>query len=409
MERAHRHETTPRSIQSLAGKTHRVVRSGAGARARTTAITHHLLSLKLSGAVTVLVLIAALLLPGAQNVASQGMTDCGSDLATPTIVTSVYVQPDAGFAPVLDEIDQARCTVDISMYLFTSDEVLASLQEAELRGVRVRVLLDEIPFGTFGTQQEIFDQLVEIGADVRWSPSTFTYSHAKYLLVDDHALLVTNQNFTGAGFTSNREFGIVTTDPRYVSEAVRIFDADWSGFTGPQSFEHLVVSPVNSRQTILDLINGSKVSVWMYAEVLRDEEITTALDDAVSRGVDVRLLVNPSADEEDAPYFLDVLDHGVQVRVLNAPYVHSKALVVDGTSVLIGSQNYSYTSLNLNREVGIVLTDATSLEIVGSTFLRDWSRAEPVDTVSLGVDYAPGCLTLAGRVGKLSSGRWGVV
>jgi phosphatidylserine/phosphatidylglycerophosphate/cardiolipin synthase-like enzyme len=195
-------------------------------------------------------------------------------------------------------------------------------------------------------------------------------------------LLVTNQNFTGAGFNSNREFGVITTDRGPVLEAIQVFESDWHGAHAPTSFQHLIVSPVNSRNTILDMINGSEKSVWLYAEVLRDEDVTDALDGAVARGVDVRLLVNPSTSDEDVPYFLDVLDHGVQVRVLNSPYVHSKALIVDGTQVLIGSQNYSFTSLDRNREVGMVLEDPTSVEIVSSTFLGDWNRAVPVDSIS---------------------------
>ena len=393
----------------MAGAAHRFVRSGTRSRSGAASLGSCIPVSPgrcLAAAITIVLLAV---IPHTVPATAQGIAECVGALDVPTAVTSVYVQPDAGLAPVLDEIDQARCSIDLSMYLLTSDEIVAGLQYAEQRGVRVRVILEQVPFGTFGSQQEVFDTLVTIGADVKWSPDAFTFSHAKYMIVDERALVVTNQNFTGAGFSSNREFGVITTDPAYVTEAVQIFHADWNGFAGPPAFQHLVVSPVNSRQTILDMINSSTVSVWMYAEVLRDKDVTTALDNAVSRGVNVRLRVTSSADEEDAPYFLDVLDHGVEVRVLNSPYVHSKALIIDGTAVLIGSQNYSFTSLNLNREVGIVLTDAASLEIVGSTFLRDWSRAEPVDTIALSDIYVPLRLTPVGWVGKLSSGRWGVV
>lgn len=319
---------------------------------------------------------------------AQGISGCLTALDVPTDVTAVHVQPDAGYAPILDEINNARCTVDISMYIFTSDEILQALAYAERRGVRVRVILDEVPFGYYGTQQEMFDELTGIGADVKWSPSTFQFSHAKYMIVDNSVLLVTNQNFTGAGFNSNREFGVVTTNTGAVREAIQVFESDWTGAQALTSFRHLVVSPVNSRSTILDFINSSQTSVWLYAEVLRDEGVTEALDEAVARGVDVRLLVNPSTSEDDVPYFLDVLDHGVQVRILSSPYVHSKAMIIDDEQVLIGSQNYSLTSLDRNREVGIVINDPIAVKIVSGTFLSDWNRGEPVDSISA-ADYAP--------------------
>ncbi len=340
---------------------------------------------------------------------AQGNATCHQSVAKPTFVTSVHVQPGAGYEPILDEIDAARCSIDISMYILTSEEVVQALDYAERRGVRVRVILDEVPFGYYGTQQEMFDQLIGIGVEVKWSPPSFQFSHAKYMIIDNSVLLVTNQNFTGAGFNSNREFGVVTTEPGRVGEAMQVFESDWNNVQSPTTFQHLVVSPVNSRSTIVGLINASQESVWLYAEVLRDEEVTRALDSAVARGVDVRLLVNPSASDEDAPYFLDVLSHGVQVRVLNTPYVHSKALIIDGNQVLIGSQNYSLTSLDRNRELGIVLDDPEIVQVVSSTFIVDWQRGEPVDTITIGGNRLSGALTLPGRVGTLTSGRWGVV
>ena len=358
----------------------------------------------------VLVVAVLLMVPfGTIPVSAQSASQCLATQDIPTEVTSVHVQPGAGTNPVLDEINNARCTIDLVMYLFTSDDIVAGLQYAEQRGIRVRVILEPNPFGMFGTQQDVFDELVAIGAEVQWSPPQFQFMHAKYMIIDQSALVITNQNFTGAGFSRNREFGVVTTHADQVAEAVQIFESDWNGTSPPVSVHHLVVSPINSRSAIVGLINNSQVSVSMYAEVLRDEEVTAALDNAVARGVNVRLLVNPSTSDEDAPYFLDAMSNGVQVRVLENPYVHSKALIVDEQYVLIGSQNYSYTSLDRNREVGLILTDDQSLSIVSSTFEADWSRAIPVDAISV-VDWRPAHrLTSTSHVGKLSSGRWGVV
>lgn len=398
-------ERIDRSNQTMDGAPYRYVRSGASPRASESPI-----DVSFQQIVRVFLLAILLMVPtGTFSAGAQPVAECLATIDAPTTVTSVHVQPGAGTSPILDEINNARCSIDLAMYLFTSDEIMAGLLYAEQRGVHVRVMLEPEPFGTFGTQQEVFDQLVALGAEVQWSPTQFNFLHAKYMIVDGTALVITNQNFTGAGFYRNREFGVVTTDPGNVSEAVQIFEADWTGSAGPTSFEHLVVSPVNARTSILNLINSSQKSVWMYAEVLRDEDVTLALDNAVARGVDVRLLVNPSTSEDDVPYFLDALDHGVQVRVLENPYVHSKALMVDNAQVLIGSQNYSYTSLNLNREVGLILDDEQSIHIVTSTFESDWSRAVPVDTITIAGDPWLNRLTWSGQIGKLISGRWGVV
>ncbi len=328
--------------------------------------------------------MAALLTRFLSPSSADSVDACIDQLNPPSsTVTSVYVLPDDGHAPVLDEITHARCRIDLSMYLLSDDEVIVGLEDALNRGIAVRVILEPQPFLSYGGQQDVFDRLSAAGASVHWSSSEFTFSHNNYMIVDNQVLVVTNQNFTNAAFSSNREFGIVTSEARYVQEAATLFDADWRDIDVPEPFRALVVSPVNSRSTILELINGSTDRVWLYAEVLRDEGVTQALDDAADRGVQVRILVNPTADEDDVPYFLDAMNHGVQVRVLSSPYVHAKAMVVDDAAVLIGSQNYSTTSLDKNREVGIVLADDDSIDRVSQVFELDWSRADPVDSVSL--------------------------
>lgn len=386
-------------------KTQRNAKVGSGARScqpPLTSVPGRLLAV----IATVLALFGAAPLTSALAVDT---VSCLSALSSPTPVTSVHVQPESGHQPILDEIEFANCTIDLNMYLFTDDVILEALDRAEARGIRVRVLLERQPFGTFGDQQEMFDTLIGFGAEVQWSPPEFQYSHAKYMIVDGRVLLVTNQNFTNAGFNSNREFGVVTTEPGYAQEAQSVFDADWNRTALSIDIQHLVVSPINSRDTILELIRGSQQSVWMYSEVLRDEQITSALSEASDRGVDVRILVNPTADEDDVPYFLDALGHGVEIRVLNRPYVHSKLMIVDGMKALVGSQNYSYTSLNLNREVGIVVDDETNLAVVTSVYERDWAKAVPVDTIVSLPPKIPVALTEPGRIGRISFGRWGVV
>ncbi len=361
----------------MAGDAGGITHSGSRARSNRSALTPAIHRI-LAAILVVMLMCAQIVAP----ISAESDTACVQNLPQPTSVTSVHVQPDDGVQPVLDEINFAACTIDLSMYIFTNQEVFDALEHAVARGISVRVILEREPFGSFGDQQEMFDRLEEIGAEVRWGPDEFTYSHAKYMVVDSSVLIVTNQNFTNAGFDSNREFGLVTTEQDYVQEAGGIFEADWERSREPVHIEHLVVSPINSRDTILAMLENSQRSIWMYSEVLRDEEITDALSSAAGRGVEVRILVNPSADEDDAPYFLDALEHGVQIRVLRDPYVHSKLLIVDGEAALLGSQNYSYTSLDLNREVGIVLTDDANLERMTTVYSRDWQRGEPVDTVT---------------------------
>jgi len=57
-----------------------------------------------------------------------------------------------------------------------------------------------------------------------------------------------------------------------------------------------VVSPTNARDQLLALVDGARVSLDLYAEVLRDPQLLDALGEAARRGVRVRIMVSPSAD-----------------------------------------------------------------------------------------------------------------
>ncbi len=71
---------------------------------------------------------------------------------------------------------------------------------------------------------------------------------------------------------------------------------------------------------------------------------------------------------------------GVAIRTYaaDAPlYIHAKLIFADGTVALVGSQNFSASSLNDNRELGIILTDSNLLNSLSTTFQSDWTGGTP--------------------------------
>lgn len=324
-----------------------------------------------------------LILAGCTGIARDGASadraqTCLSQLGERSAATSgVFVEPDDGYEPVIEELAAAQCTVDLTIYMLTDDTIFDALTDAASRGVRVRVILDEHPYGMFGDQQEAMDRLLEGGVEVQWGPDTHQFTHAKYMVIDGRVALIMNQNLTRSAFNGNREFGLVTTEPDAVAQAEEIFKADWTrssseGIAGP-----LVVSPENSRQRIMQMIWDAEVSIDFYAEVIRDTGIIAALEEAVERGVAVRLIVNGTVDPEDLEALADLSEAGVEVRMMETLYIHAKTIIFDSESALIGSQNYTTTSLERNREVGIVVDDPRLVARVVAIYQRDWLRAIP--------------------------------
>jgi phosphatidylserine/phosphatidylglycerophosphate/cardiolipin synthase-like enzyme len=197
------------------------------------------------------------------------------------------------------------------------------------------------------------------------------------VIIDGQVALIMNQNFTGSAFNSNREFGVITTSPDEVDQAWEIFEADWSDAPSDSIRGPLFVSPDNSRERLLALIGDATDSIDFYAELIRDEEVLQALEDAVARGVRVRLIMNASLDPEDINAIEELAANGVEVRLMKAVYIHSKTMVVDGDEALVGSINYSMTSLDRNREVAMLLEDPALLTRIITVYERDWVQSSP--------------------------------
>ena len=115
------------------------------------------------------------------------------------------------------------------MYLFSDRPIEAALEAAINRGVRVRVMFEEHPFGSGPGNAAYFQRLKSAGASVAWSPAAFKLSHDKYAVADRRGILVGTANWTASAFTSNREYLVVDNDATDVAQLAGLFDADWNG------------------------------------------------------------------------------------------------------------------------------------------------------------------------------------
>jgi phosphatidylserine/phosphatidylglycerophosphate/cardiolipin synthase-like enzyme len=71
--------------------------------------------------------------------------------------------------------------------------------------------------------------------------------------------------------------------------------------------------------------------------------------------------------------------HGVGGRLLRQPYAHAKVIMVDGQEAFAGSENLSSTSLDHDREVGVLLS-GNAVARLRALFASDWQHARPLET-----------------------------
>jgi cardiolipin synthase len=126
-------------------------------------------------------------------------------------------------------INSAQERIWIASPYFVPDEaVVAALQLAGLRGVDVRILIPDKPdhLMVYLAAFSYFDDAGRTG--VNFFRYTDGFLHEKAMLIDDSAATIGTANFDNRSFRLNFEITAVFTDPDFVSQVERMFEADFA-------------------------------------------------------------------------------------------------------------------------------------------------------------------------------------
>jgi phosphatidylserine/phosphatidylglycerophosphate/cardiolipin synthase-like enzyme len=211
----------------------------------------------------------------------------------------------------------------------------------------------------------------------RDDPATFPFAHAKYVIADGSSVTILSANWNDLAMSEERNYGLVDTDPDDVADAQTIFDADWANTSPFLPCTRLIVSPINAKPRVLALINGATTSLDVEALYVVDQTIQNALIQAKQRGVAVRvILADPATTPGNSDTVTLFTNAGIPTRVITTFDVHAKLIVADKTTALVGSENFSLTSLTMNREVGALVFEPNTLGAVNAQYESDWAIAK---------------------------------
>jgi cardiolipin synthase len=311
-------------------------------------------------------------------------------------VYDILVNGDEVFPAMLQAIDHARERVSFETYVYEKGQVAdwftAALERAAERGVDVRVIVDSV--GASKMEDGHVERLRAAGCHVvDFNPSQWygleelNYrTHRKILVVDGEI------GFTGgigvadywignaqgpehwrdthvrmrgpivrlleAAFYENFIEGEMTVTP-VLSDAVAVEGADDRSMlvrSAPSG------GATDLKRLYLMAIAMARRSIEITSPYfLTDESTMWAFEDAVKRGVSVRILVESDiTDQKVVKYasreaYEDLLKTGIQIYEYGPTMMHGKAMVVDGVLSIFGSANFDNRSLELNDELNVAV------------------------------------------------------
>lgn len=325
----------------------------------------------------------------------------GSNFIEGNKVKLLYKGRDS-FEAIFKSAEEARNFICLQFYIFRNDETgleLAEILKKKAKeGIKVYVLYDH--FGSFGTPRSFWSDLRNAGIELRTSrpfkwTSPFHYAHRdhrKLIIIDGIRAFTGGLNIANEyrGFHLRmkrgwRDTGIILEGP-IVSELFNSFQKTWQIWRGESipftdfpgfltadspSDDGLPVIPIfassakgrrRMRKLLYYSINHSQKSIALTtAYFTPSRRMIDSLEEAVKRGVEVKLLLPGKSDVPAAYYtgrafFTRLLRAGIKIYNYRGEVLHAKSYLFDGCWSIVGSANLDFQSLRWNDEgnVGIL-------------------------------------------------------
>ena len=151
----------------------------------------------------------------------------------PAADTSSAIQAEAVFEPeqncagrLKSLISESVSSLDVCVFTITDDSLSEALREAHRRGLKVRIITDDMKSLDLGS--DIAD-LQQAGVEVRFDNS-HDHMHHKFAVFDRRRMVTGSYNWTRSAARNNLENIVVTDDPRLVTAFGDEFERLWELF-----------------------------------------------------------------------------------------------------------------------------------------------------------------------------------
>ena len=334
--------------------------------------------------------------------------------------------PDT-YKAMFDAIRDATDSINVEVYIFSDDAVGQKFADAlvarQRAGVQVNIIYDS--FGSHRTPQRFFDNMTEAGVQVveyhpinplsaglRWSPDR--RDHRKLTVIDGKIAFTGGINISGEYESTSRGRRIdpeeswrdtdVEIEGPAVAEFQRLFMDTWQKQNGPALKPRNYFPPLKKKGEEIVRVIGSEPEQYslIYVDLISainnaeskiyitdayfapGREMLEALETAVGRGVDVRLLLPGHIDEPlmslaTRSYYSELLQSGVQIYEWQGKMIHSKTATIDDVWSTVGSMNLDWWSIARNSEISAVILSYGFAKEMDFMFNADLERSDKIE------------------------------
>ncbi|GAB1380576.1 phospholipase D-like domain-containing protein [Pararhodobacter aggregans] len=317
---------------------------------------------------------------------------------------------DAAIAGIVADIDAARESVHILVYIWLDDRngraLMAALARAAARGVTCRAMVDGL--GSRGVlKSAAWAAMTAAGVrtgiafDTSWAAARLLLgridirNHRKIFVIDGRIAWCGSQNCADPAFLPKARFApwvdiMLRLEGPVAWQMQALFAADWMAQGGDDILGALAVAPAAAPEGFPALAVGTgpdlsanavpDMVALLLAAAEREVVISTpyfvptqGLDEAIRatalRGVSVTLILPARNDSRMVAWasrstYAGLLRAGVAIHEFQPGLLHAKTLTVDGGLAMIGSANLDRRSFELNFENVMLIADAPTCGLI---------------------------------------------
>jgi V8-like Glu-specific endopeptidase len=223
------------------------------------------------------------------------------------------------------------------------------------------------------------------------------YNREWHAVVEHAGLAATFERYLRHDFERNRELAgaeeaLAAPDLLLPAEAVRVSraaeaEAEVRYFDPFDEKRRFTVTPLltpdNFHAEALRLVQGAEEQLLIQNQTFnaprdgqdRLRELVEAVLERQRAGLDVRIVFRLFRAADARANLEALLDLGFDPdRIKVQPNCHTKAVIVDGRRVMLGSQNWSGDGVSLNRDASLLFDDAPLAAYFREIFEHDWTN-----------------------------------
>jgi phosphatidylserine/phosphatidylglycerophosphate/cardiolipin synthase-like enzyme len=327
-----------------------------------------------------------------------------SDGSLPNWLTVYFTtpsnEPNQGIDQYVNaEIAQAQSQIDAASFDLNLPSLVQALSSASQRGVKVRVVYDgeqgNLSLDNQSTGNQPFDALDALtkgGAGLLNAGRQKGIMHDKFLIIDSKILFTGSWNFSYNDTFRNNNNLLKITAPEIIANYQAKFEEMYtqqrfgsaSQFKAPHPSLDLDGTPVETyfapedgiMAKIIGMVSSARSSIHFMAYTFTRQDLAQAMIAQAQSGLDVRGVI----ETPDAAYLGAVKPltcAGLPVEVDGNPYnMHHKVIIIDQTTVITGSANFTQAADRDNDENVLVIHNIYLAKIFEAEFQKIYAQGK---------------------------------